>query len=81
VYCFHSCIVVIWGLATSPQNTFLEANCLKREKMPLHKIGMLEMGMNLEKEFGMKGTSCPLPPMKKAERAAAPPPSSVGVSD
>jgi len=49
--------------------------------MPLHKIGMLEMGMNLEKEFGMKGTSCPLPPMKKAERAAAPPPSSVGVSD
>ena len=68
---------MVWGLA--PNKNSLEPNCLQHRRMSLHKIGEMEMDMNLKKELRMKDTSCPPAPWKWAERVASLPAPSVGV--
>ena len=43
------------------QEKVSKPNCQLHLKMPLHKTGKLKMAMNLKKEVGKKGTSCPFP--------------------
>ena len=75
IYCSHSNTMLVWGsCGLSPEN-FLEPNGLQCQKMPLHK----EIDMNLKKESGMKGTSCPT--WKRLEGSAVPLPPSIGTPE
>ena len=47
----HSYTMLVLGSGGLPPETFFKPNFLKHRKMPLHKIGKIEMGMDLKVPF------------------------------